>query len=92
MTIKTREISTFLASQFAVAYHDAMTMYSKRSTFGVGRAGDTPATILNRYLDLCDKTGLRLHNESWEKAVSAMVGKMEMERQAALRQIFHSAA
>lgn len=80
----TKMIPASLAADLAVAYADAMELTAQRSAF----LPDNPQAKLDRYLSLCDRTGVRLHNEHWVKYAQRAVDEIKKKRAAAFRAVF----
>lgn len=75
----TDQISKFDATQFAIAYADAMKLTERREY----HPSTTPDRVLGNYLHWCKVTGITLHNDGWLADAERIVDEIRAERRAA---------
>lgn len=82
----TNTISTRDAAQFALAYHDAMTISRTGDDFHLCGRDTNARSAVERYLQLSEKAGVTLHNESWVTYIRSTVEDIE-KRKSSLNRV-----
>lgn len=84
----TKQIDTFAAAKFAMAYADAMNLTARREY----HPQTTPRKVLETYLHWSNVTGIILHNSSWLAHAERVVDELNEKRRAAWAQALRNAS